>query len=81
MELAHWPALQQRRGEKGDRGADDFQQGVDEETGWLLGGPVVKGTVRHGDKGLEIKLIENTTGVCKDGWLIIPKPLKLHAAM
>ncbi len=23
-------------------------------------------------KGLEIKLIENTTCVCKDGWLIIP---------
>ncbi len=27
------------------------------------------------DQGLEIKLIENTTCVCKDGWLVIPKPL------
>ncbi len=27
------------------------------------------------DKGLEIKLIESTTCVCKDGWLVIPKPL------
>ncbi len=26
------------------------------------------------DKGLEIKLIENTTCVCKDGRLVIPKP-------
>jgi hypothetical protein len=24
------------------------------------------------DQGLEIKLIENTTSVCKDGWLVIP---------
>jgi hypothetical protein len=24
------------------------------------------------DQGLEIKLIENTTCVCKDGWLVIP---------
>jgi hypothetical protein len=24
------------------------------------------------DHGLEIKLIENTTCVCKDGWLVIP---------
>ncbi len=31
------------------------------------------------DQGLEIKLIENTTCVCKDGWLVIPKPLQLHA--
>jgi hypothetical protein len=27
------------------------------------------------DQGLEIKLIENTTCVFKDGWLVIPKPL------
>jgi hypothetical protein len=27
------------------------------------------------DQGLEIKLIENTTCVCKDGQLVIPKPL------
>jgi hypothetical protein len=31
------------------------------------------------DQGLEIKLIENTTCVCKDGWLVIPKPLQVHA--
>jgi hypothetical protein len=31
------------------------------------------------DQGLEIKLIENTTCVCKDGWLVIPKPLQLRA--
>jgi hypothetical protein len=31
------------------------------------------------DQGLEIKLIENSTCVCKDGWLIIPKPLQVHA--
>ncbi len=31
------------------------------------------------DKGLEIKLIENITYVCKDGWLVIPKPLQMHA--
>jgi hypothetical protein len=31
------------------------------------------------DKGLEIKLIENTTCVCKDGWLVIPKQLQVHA--
>jgi hypothetical protein len=27
------------------------------------------------DQGWEIKLIENTTCVCKDGWWVIPKPL------
>jgi hypothetical protein len=27
------------------------------------------------DIGLEVKLIENTICICKDGWLIIPKPL------
>ncbi len=31
------------------------------------------------DQGLEIKLIENTTCVCKDGWLVIPKPLQMLA--
>ena len=31
------------------------------------------------DKGLEIKLIENTTCVCKDSWLVIPKLLQVHA--
>jgi hypothetical protein len=30
-------------------------------------------------QGLEIKLIENTTCVCKDGQLVIPKPLQVHA--
>jgi hypothetical protein len=31
------------------------------------------------DQGLEIKLIENMTFVCKDGWLVIPTPLQVHA--
>ncbi len=31
------------------------------------------------DQGLEIKLIENTSCVCKDGRLVIPKPLQVHA--
>jgi hypothetical protein len=31
------------------------------------------------DQELEIKLIENTTCVCKDGQLVIPKPLQVHA--
>jgi hypothetical protein len=31
------------------------------------------------DQGLEIKLIENTTCVCKDGQLVIPKPLQVRA--
>jgi hypothetical protein len=31
------------------------------------------------DQGLEIKLIENMTCVCKDGWLVIPKPLQVRA--
>ncbi len=31
------------------------------------------------DQGLEIKLIENTTCVYKDGRLVIPKPLQVHA--
>jgi hypothetical protein len=30
------------------------------------------------DQGLEIKLIENTTCVCKYGWLVIPKPLQVR---
>ncbi len=31
------------------------------------------------DQGLEIKLIENTTCVHKDGQLVIPKPLQVRA--
>jgi hypothetical protein len=31
------------------------------------------------DQGLEFKLIENTTCVCKDGRLVIPKPLQVCA--
>ncbi len=31
------------------------------------------------DQGLEIKLVEKTTCVCKDGQLVIPKPLQLGA--
>ncbi len=31
------------------------------------------------DQGLEIKLIENMTCVCKDGRLVIPKPLQMCA--
>ena len=31
------------------------------------------------DQGLEIKLIENTACVCKDGQLVIPKPLQVRA--
>ena len=31
------------------------------------------------DQELAIKLIENTTCVCKDGWLVIPKPLQVLA--
>jgi hypothetical protein len=31
------------------------------------------------DQGLEIKLIENTTCVCKDGRLVIPKPHQVQA--
>ncbi len=31
------------------------------------------------DQGLEIKLIENMTCVCKEVWLVIPKPLQVCA--
>jgi hypothetical protein len=31
------------------------------------------------DQGLKIKLIENTTCVCKDGWLVVPKLLQVCA--
>jgi hypothetical protein len=31
------------------------------------------------NQGLERKLIENTTCVCKDGWLVIPKLLQVRA--
>jgi hypothetical protein len=30
------------------------------------------------DQGLEIKLIENTTYFCKDGWLVISRQLQVH---
>ncbi len=33
------------------------------------------------DKWLKVKLIENTICVCKDGWLVIPKPLQMCAVM
>ncbi len=33
------------------------------------------------DQGLEIKLIENTLCVCKDGPLVVPKPLQRRAVM
>ncbi len=33
------------------------------------------------DQGLEIKLIENTLCVCKDGWLVIPKPHQRQAVL
>jgi hypothetical protein len=31
------------------------------------------------DQGLEIKLIKNMTCVCKDGRLVIPKPIQVRA--
>jgi hypothetical protein len=31
------------------------------------------------DQGLEIKLVENTACVRKYGWLVVPKPLQVHA--
>jgi hypothetical protein len=31
------------------------------------------------DQGLEIKLVENTSCVCKDGQLVIPKKLQMRA--
>jgi hypothetical protein len=31
------------------------------------------------DQELEIKLIENANCVCKVGWLVIPKPVQVHA--
>jgi hypothetical protein len=31
------------------------------------------------DQGLEIRLIDNTTFVCKDGWLVIPQPFQVCA--
>ena len=33
------------------------------------------------DKGLEVRLFENTLCVCKEGWLVIPKPLQGRAVM
>jgi hypothetical protein len=40
--------------------------------------PSIKHLFKHNavfDQGLEVKLIENTLCVCKDGRLVIPKPL------
>jgi hypothetical protein len=42
----------------------------------------LKHLVKHNaviGQGLEIKLIENTTCVYKNGWLFIPKPLQMRA--
>jgi hypothetical protein len=33
------------------------------------------------DKGLEVSLVDNTYMVCKDGRMIIPKPLQWHAVL
>jgi hypothetical protein len=33
------------------------------------------------DKGLEVRLVDNTYVVCKDGKMIIPKPLQRHAVL
>jgi hypothetical protein len=33
------------------------------------------------DKGLEVKLVDDTYVVCKDGKMIIPKPLLRHAVL
>jgi hypothetical protein len=33
------------------------------------------------DKGLEVSLVDNTHLVCKDGKMIIPKPLQLHSVL
>ena len=33
------------------------------------------------DQGLEVKLIENTLCVCRDGRLVIPKPLQSRAVL
>ncbi len=33
------------------------------------------------DKGLELQIIENKSGICNKGWLVIPKPLQRRAVM
>jgi hypothetical protein len=33
------------------------------------------------DKGLEVRLVDNTYAVCKDGKMIIPKPLQKRAVL
>jgi hypothetical protein len=33
------------------------------------------------DKGLDVRLVDNTYVVCKDGRMIIPKPLQRHAVL
>jgi hypothetical protein len=33
------------------------------------------------DKGLDVRLVDNTYMVCKDGRMIIPKPLQRHAVL
>jgi hypothetical protein len=33
------------------------------------------------DKGLEVRLVDNTYVVCNDGNMIIPKPLRRHAVL
>ncbi len=33
------------------------------------------------DKGLEVRLVDNTNVVYKDGKMIIPKPLQRHAVL
>ncbi len=33
------------------------------------------------DKGLEVSLIDNTYMVCKDGRMIVPKPLQRHTVL
>ena len=38
-------------------------------------------TLKCSDKGLEVKLIENTLCVCNDGRLVIPKPLQRCAVL
>ena len=33
------------------------------------------------DKGIDMRLVDDTSVVCKDGMMIIPKPLQVHAVM
>jgi hypothetical protein len=33
------------------------------------------------DKGLDVRLVDNTFIVCKDGRIIIPKPIQRHAVL